>query len=96
MSDQVEKPNWFVRICIIVFLIFLGVLTAYSFRFGPVPFGITAGILSVLGLMVVALLAESFNSISFGSLLRLRRDIAKVETEKKRQKMKSANFARLC
>jgi hypothetical protein len=86
MSDQPERPNWFVRSCIIAFLIFLGVIVACSFKFGPVPFGITAGLLSVLGLMVVALLAESFNSISFGSLLRLRRDRAKVETEKKEAK----------
>lgn len=86
MDNESPKPNWFVRSCIIAFLAFLAALAALSFRYGSIPFEVTSGILLVLVLMAVALLAESFNSISVGSLLRLRRDVVKAESEKKEAK----------
>jgi hypothetical protein len=86
MADTTPKPNWFVRGCIVAFLLFLATLAAISFRYGALPFEVTSGILLVLVLMSVALLAESFNSISVGSLLRLQREVTKAESEKKEAK----------
>jgi len=86
MSTDSKSTNWYTRICVIVFLLFLGGLVYWSFRFGTPQYQITASILLALSLMAVAILADSFSSISFGTIFQLRKDVAKAETEKKEAK----------
>lgn len=86
MSATETKINWYTRICVVLFLLFLGGLVFWSFSFGSPPYQITASILLALSLMVVAILADSFNSISFGTIFQLKKEIAKAESEKKEAK----------
>lgn len=86
MNTDSKTTNWYTRICVIVFLLFLGGLVYWSFRFGTPQYQITASILLALSLMAVAILADSFSSISFGTIFQLKKDITKAETEKKEAK----------
>lgn len=86
MSEDNLKPNYFVRVGITTIVLFIGCLVALSFRRGPSPFEITSGVIALLTMLILLVLAESFNSISLGSLLRLKRDVAKAEEEKKEAK----------
>lgn len=86
MSTDNPKANLYTRICVVLFLLFLGALVYWSFRFGAPQYQITASILMALSLMAVAILADSFSSISFGTIFQLKKEITRAETEKKEAK----------
>lgn len=86
MSSDSQVTNWYTRICVIVFLLFLGCLVYWSFRFGTPQYQITTSILLALSLMAVAILADSFSSISFGTIFQLKKEVTRAETEKKEAK----------
>ena len=83
MQPERTAANWYTRICIVVFLVFLGGLVYCSFSFGSPPYQITTSILFTLSLMAVSILADSFSSISFGTIFHLKKEVARAEVEKK-------------
>jgi hypothetical protein len=87
MNDDISKPNYFVRVGIVVVVVYIAGLVVASFRHGQSPFEITSGIIALVTMLILLVLAEGFNSISFGSILRLKREVAKAEEEKKEAKV---------
>jgi hypothetical protein len=86
MNEQKSSPNYFVRIGIIAVVLYICYLVCSSFLLGPDPHVITNGIIVLLTMIILLVLAESFNSISFGSILGLKRDVQKAEDEKQEAK----------
>lgn len=82
MNTETPKPSGFVRLGIIAVVIYIGYLVYSSFEKSPEPYVITSGIIILLTMLILLVLSESFSSISFGSILRLKRDIVKTEKEK--------------
>ncbi|BED89090.1 hypothetical protein PspMM1_15580 [Pseudoalteromonas sp. MM1] len=77
-----EKPNYFVRILIVGFVVALVSMVFVSFSFADTKYQITAGIITVVGFIVILILSESFNNLSLGKILSLSREVQKKEDEK--------------
>ncbi len=82
MSEETQSPNWFVRSLLIALVIFLGVLVWFSFFKDTTSFEITPGTVTILALMTLIILSESFNRLSLGKILSLSRDVKRTTTEK--------------
>ena len=79
MDGSEKKVNWFVRTLIILFCIFVLSMIAFSF-FWVKPAGeISTGVLSLLSVLLVVILSESFDNFSIGKLISLSRDAQKKE-----------------
>lgn len=76
-----DRPNYFVRTLISVLAVALAVLVGISFAFGQPQYGITGGIITVILIVVVLVLSESFNQLSIGKVLSLTREVAKKKEE---------------
>lgn len=90
-----EAPNWFVRILSLLFLCLLSGLAIASFLFTEPKFGISSGILSVIGIMTVLILAEAFHTLSVGKFLTLSRQVKDAEKEKSELKKDNADLRAL-
>lgn len=84
-----EKPNYFVRTLIVIFVLALFSMAFLSFYLAEPKYQITAGIITIIGFVVVLVLSESFNNLSLGKILSLNREVQKKENEK--QQVKSEN-----
>lgn len=76
-----DRPNYFVRTLISVLVAALAVLVGISFAFGQPQYGITGGIITVILIIVVLVLSESFNQLSIGKILSLTKEVAKKKEE---------------
>jgi hypothetical protein len=76
-----DRPNYFVRTLISVLVVALAVLVGVSFSFGQPQYGITGGIITVILIIVVLALSESFNHLSIGKILSLTKEVAKKKEE---------------
>ena len=76
-----DHPNYFVRTLISVLIVALAVLVGTSFAFGQHQYGITGGIITVILIIVVIVLSESFNQLSIGKILTLTKEVAKKNEE---------------
>ncbi len=83
MSD---KPNYFVRTLIVLFVLALFSMAFMSFYLADPKYQITAGIITIIGFVVVLVLSESFNNLSLGKILSLSREVQKKEGEKEQVK----------
>jgi len=81
-----EKPNYFVRTLIVLFVIALFSMAFMSFYLAEPNYQITAGIITIIGFVVVLVLSESFNNLSLGKILSLSREVQKKESEKEQVK----------
>lgn len=81
-----EKANYFVRTLIVIFVVALLAMVFASFSFADPKFQITAGIITIVGFVVILILSESFNNLSLGKILSLNKEISKKETEKEQVK----------
>lgn len=86
MSD---KPNYFVRTLIVLFVLALFLMAFLSFYLAQPSYQITAGIITIIGFIVILVLSESFNNLSLGKILSLSREVQKTENEK--EKVKTEN-----
>lgn len=84
-----EKPNYFVRTLIVMFVLALFIMAFLSFYLAEPKYQVTAGIISIIGFVIVLVLSESFNNLSLGKILSLSREVQKKESEK--QQVKSEN-----
>jgi hypothetical protein len=92
MDKTEAKPNWFIRCGIILLVLFLAAIVVVSFLGSPPPYRITAGILTVLAMMIILILSEAFNSFSLGKLLTLSREVEKTAGEKEDIKRENAEL----
>ncbi|TLN27271.1 hypothetical protein FDZ71_00005 [bacterium] len=83
MTEAEAKPNWFVRVLIVLLCLALFTLVYVSFFAATPRYVISAGMITLVALIVVLALSESFNQLSIGTLLSLRREVARQEEEKR-------------
>lgn len=70
-----QKSNTFVRVLIVLLcIIFLGLIVT-SFMLAEIKYQISSGILSLIVIVVILALSESFNNLSIGKVLSLSRDV---------------------
>lgn len=84
-----DKPNYFVRMLIVMFVLALFSMAFLSFYLAEPKYQITAGIITIIGFVVILVLSESFNNLSLGKILSLSREVQKKESEK--EQIKSEN-----
>lgn len=76
-----KKPNWFVRIMIILLGLMLIGMILYNYVC-IVPKGeINSGILTLLAILLILVLAESFDNFSIGKLISISREAKKKEKQ---------------
>lgn len=76
-----KKPNWFVRILIIGFSLLLVAMIGYNY-IAVIPKGeINSGILTLLSILIVLVLSESFDNFSVGKLISISREVKKKDKE---------------
>lgn len=81
-----NEPNNFVRTLIVLFAVALAAMVFVSFSFSEPPYEISGGILTVLFLIAILVLSESFNNLSLGRVLSLSREVEKKQSENTRVK----------
>jgi membrane protein implicated in regulation of membrane protease activity len=86
---ETKKPNWFVRILIILLCIFIGGLIYFNFFWSCPPAQISTGLLVLVAFLTVLVLSEAFDNFSIIKLISLSRTVN--ETENKNQELKKEN-----
>lgn len=86
---ETKKPNWFVRILIILLCIFIGGLIYFNFFWSCPPAQISTGLLVLVAFLTVLVLSEAFDNFSITKLISLSRTVK--ETENKNQELKKEN-----
>ncbi|MGI0154488.1 hypothetical protein ACQ661_12620, partial [Pseudidiomarina sp. WS423] len=96
MDDPDKKENWFVRVLIVLFCLLLASMIAFSY-FGVEPKGqINSGIVTLLLLLLILVLSESFDNFSIGKLISVTREAKRKEKEvQKLEKEKSELLSQL-
>lgn len=75
-----KTPNYFVRSLVVLLCILLAGMLVYNF-FLTEPLGeINTGLISLIGILVVIVLSESFDSFSVGKIVAISRENKKKET----------------
>lgn len=87
-----NQKNWFVRILITLFC--LGIASMIYFNFLCVePYGeFKNGIYYLLSLLLILVLAESFDNFSIGKILSVKREIKQKEDENKKLEQKNSEL----
>jgi hypothetical protein len=80
MEEQ-QKTNWFVRIMISAFCILLVSMILYRYMAIEPRGDISGGLITLLCLLLVLVLAESFDSFSIGKVISISREVKKKEKE---------------
>ncbi|WP_028470508.1 hypothetical protein [Neptunomonas japonica] len=79
MSEQSNKNNGFVRTLIVLFCLMLVAMVFYNY-FCVAPKGeINTGIISLISILLVLVLSESFDNFSIGKLISVTREVKKKE-----------------
>lgn len=81
MDESPKKTNYFVRILISFFCLMLAAMVFYKYIYIPPKGEINAGIITLLAMILVLVLAESFDNFSIGKLISISRDKKKKEKE---------------
>lgn len=81
MAVESGKPNYFVRTLLALLCVLLAAMVVFRYLKVEPQGEITAGLLALLGLLVVLVLAESFDSFSVGKLIAISREVRKKEAE---------------
>ncbi len=76
-----DRPNYFVRTLIGILVLALAVLVGLSFLLGEPKYGISSGIITVILIVVILVLSESFNQLSIGKVLSLTKEVSKKKEE---------------
>lgn len=86
---ETKKPNWFVRILIILLSIFIGGLIWFNFFWSCPPVQISAGLIALVAFLTVLVLSEAFDNFSISKVISLSRSV--TEKENKNQELKKEN-----
>ena len=93
MENMENNPkNWFVRILIILFC--LGIASMIFFNFFCVePYGeFKNGIFFLLSILLILVLAESFDNFSIGQIVSIKREIKNKEKENKKLEQRNTEL----
>jgi uncharacterized membrane protein YeaQ/YmgE (transglycosylase-associated protein family) len=81
MADNLKPTNYFVRILLgVLCALIAGMILFRYLRVEPIG-EISSGLLTLVGILVVLVLAESFDNFSIGKLIAISRDARKKEVE---------------
>jgi len=92
MEESNKTPNNFVRFLIIVFCIVLTGMIVFNYFIVEPKGDISKGVLALLSILLVLVLAESFDSFSLGKLISISREAKKKETQVKELEKKIQKF----
>lgn len=81
MSDSSKAANYFVRTLIGLLCLLLAAMVLFRYITVQPQGEISPGLLTLVGLLVVLVLAESFDNFSVGKLVSVSRDVRKKEVE---------------
>jgi len=92
--DQAKPPkaSWYVRTLIAAFCVLLVTMIAYRFAWIEPKGEISTGIVTLLCLLLVLVLAESFDSFSIGKLISISREAKKKEKEVEKLERQNAQL----
>lgn len=79
MENSNAKGNWFVRLLIVAFCVFLSTLVVYRFFYIDPKAEISGGLLVLLAFILVLVLSELFDNFSVGKLVTMSRVIKDKE-----------------
>ena len=68
-----QKKNWFVRVLVILLILFIASIIVTSYCFSSNRFIITGQIICLICILVILALAEIFDNFSIGNLITLSR-----------------------
>lgn len=92
MDNPEKKPNYFVRTLIVLFCLGLAFMIGFNFLYVE-PFGIIKnGIYFLLALLLVLVLAESFDNFSIGQILSIKREIKTKQEENRKLEQKNSEL----
>lgn len=77
-----SRSNWFIRILIVAFCIFLATLVVYRYFYVDPKADISGGLLVILAFILVLVLSELFDNFSIGKLVTMSRTLKVKEQEK--------------
>ncbi len=86
---ELRKPNWFVRILIIVLCIFIVGLIYFNFFWSCPPAQISTGLIVLVAFLTVLVLSEGFDNFSIAKVISLSKTVK--ETDNKNQELKKEN-----
>lgn len=92
MEEVAKRTNWFVRILISAFCLLLVAMVLYRYLCVEPRGDITAGIITLLCLLLVLVLSESFDSFSVGKLISVSREVKKKEKEVEKLEKQNAHL----
>lgn len=92
MEEAAKKTNWFVRILISAFCLLLVGMVLYRYLCVEPRGDITGGIVTLLCLLLVRVLSESFDSFSVGKLISISREVKKKEKEVEKLEKQNAHL----
>lgn len=81
METSNSRQNWFVRLLIVAFCGFLATLVIYRYFYIDPKAEISAGLLVLLGFILVLVLSELFDNFSVGKLVTMSRTIKEKEAQ---------------
>ncbi|WP_066628203.1 LapA family protein [Labilibacter marinus] len=82
-----KKTNWFVRILILMLSLLITVLISYNFFIAKPQGEISNGLVTLIMLLIIVVLSEAFDNISFGKILSLNREVKEKSKEVKELKV---------
>lgn len=89
---ETKKPNWFVRILIILLCILIVGLIYFNFFWTCPPAHISSGLLVLVAFLTILVLSEAFDNFSLGKLLSLSRTVSQKETQNKELRKENSDL----
>ncbi len=80
--EEKKEENWFLRSLIIAFLVLLTVLICLHFWRANPAYGISNGLIILVGIMTLVVLSEGFSSLSLGQFISLNKQVKEAEKDK--------------
>ena len=78
-DKKLNKSNKFVRVLVVIYIIFLFSLIFYNFFRGESKYVFSSGLITVLMIITIVIFSEVFDNMSLGRLLSLSRDVKEKE-----------------
>ncbi len=76
-----NNRNWFVRLLIVAFCLFLGAMVVYRFFYTDPKAEITGGLLVLLAFILVLVLSELFDNFSVGKIVIMSKNLKEKEAQ---------------
>lgn len=81
MENTEKKTNWFVRCLIVAFCVLIAAMITFSYFYIEPKGEINLGVITLLSLLLVLVLSESFDNFSIGKLVSISREVKKKGQE---------------